>query len=106
MLDIVRYLSSIGPLQLVGLMGFLVYLFSFGWVQIGWLDGNSAKYSLCNVLAASLVAVSLFAEFNLSSALIQGSWIFIGLFGVVKRLTRKGSRSSRSFRPLSSRKVA
>ena len=56
MFELLQYLSAIGPLQLIGVLGFLVYVLAFGWVQFGWLDGNSAKYSLCNVLAASLVA--------------------------------------------------
>lgn len=102
MFEILQYLSLIGPLQLIGLLGFLVYVLAFGWVQFGWLDGNSAKYSLCNVLAASLVAISLFVEFNLSSALIQGSWILIGLFGLMKRCFRKGTQTSHHVKSLSS----
>lgn len=105
MFEILQYLSSIGPLQLIGLLGFLVYMSGFGWVQIGWMDGNGAKYSLCNVLAASLVAISLIAEFNLSSALIQGSWIFIGLFGLLKRQYHKGVSTSQSDLPLPSQEV-
>lgn len=105
MFEILQYLNAIGPLQLIGLLGFLVYILAFGWVQIGWMDGNSAKYSLCNVLAASLVAVSLIAEFNLSSALIQGSWILIGLFGLVKRQYNKGVSTSRSAPPRPSQEV-
>jgi len=91
MIEMEQYLSGIGPLQFTGLLGFLVYISSFACVQMGWMDGNSATYSLCNVLAASLVAISLFAEFNLASALIQGSWILVGLIGVLKRLNRKGA---------------
>ncbi len=93
----------VGSLQLIGLLGFLVYMLAFSWVQIGWMDGNGAKYSLCNVLAASLVAVSLIAEFNLSSALIQGSWILIGLVGLVKRQVLKVA--SQGSAPVSSQEV-
>ncbi len=105
MFEIIQYLSAIGLLQMIGLLGFLVYMLAFGWVQLGWMDGNSAKYSLCNVLAASLVAVSLFAEFNLSSALIQGSWILIGLFGLIKRQLCKSTSASSPIAPLSSHEV-
>ncbi len=105
MFELLQYLSAIGPLQLIGVLGFLVYVLAFGWLQLGWLDGNSAKYSLCNVLAASLVAISLFAEFNLSSALIQGSWILIGLFGLVKRRFRNGTCTSQLIKPLSSQEL-
>ncbi len=89
MIDIWQYLGEIGSLQIIGLMGFLIYMMSFGLVQIDHMDGNGRNYTLCNMLAASLVAVSLFAEFNLSSALIQGSWILIGFVGLLKRQLRK-----------------
>ncbi len=85
MIDLIEYLTRLGPYQFVGLLGFLTYLGAFGSVQFGLLDGNSTTYSLANVLAASLVAVSLAAEFNLASALIQGSWIVIGLAGLALR---------------------
>ena len=73
------YLANLGPLELAGVCGFLIYLLVFSAVQFSVLNGNSAAYSFFNVLAASLVALSLLAEFNLSSALIQASWILIGL---------------------------
>ena len=63
-----EYLGTLGAFQLTGIVGFVVYVFAFGRVQFGWLDGTSATYSALNVLAASLVAISLLAEFNLSSA--------------------------------------
>ena len=80
-----QYVGEIGPFQIVGVFGFLVYLLAFGGVQFGVLNGNGAVYSLYNVIAAVLVSVSLIAEFNLSSALIQGSWIVIGLIGLARR---------------------
>lgn len=87
MYDLLGYFGSIGPLQIVGLAGFLVYIGAFGAVQFGRLDGNGTTYSVCNVLAASLVGISLLAEFNLSSALIQISWISIGVMGIARRLS-------------------
>lgn len=91
-----EYLGLIGPLHLAGVLGFIIYLLAFGKVQFGQMDGNSVTYSLCNVVAASLVAVSLIAEFNLSSALIQGSWIVIGLVGLSKRLFANRSQNSQT----------
>ncbi len=85
MFDSFYSVTALTPYQCVGVLGFLTYLFSFGAVQFGILDGNSTTYSLCNVLAAVLVAISLIADFNLASALIQGSWIVIGLTGLALR---------------------
>lgn len=94
MYDLFQYFSGLGAYQLVGVLGFLTYLFAFGSVQLGLLDGNSTTYSLFNVLAALFVAISLTAEFNLASALIQGSWIIIGLTGLALR-ARKAWPSTR-----------
>ena len=82
------YLSELGPCQLAGLAGFVLYIFSFSAVQFNWIDGNSAVFSITNIAAASLVAISLIADFNLASALIQGSWIVIGMAGLTLRLRR------------------
>lgn len=83
-----EYLSTLGPLELTGVCGFFVYILSFGAVQFSLLDGNGIAYSVLNVLAASLVAVSLIAEFNLASALIQASWIAIGISGLSLRVAK------------------
>jgi hypothetical protein len=88
------FLADLGPYQLAGLIGFVLYIFSFSAVQFNWIDGNSAVFSLTNIAAASLVAISLIADFNLASALIQGSWIVIGLAGLALRLRRPVRRLS------------
>lgn len=82
------FLSELGPYQLAGLGGFALYICSFSAVQFNWIDGNSCGYSITNIAAASLVAISLIADFNLASALIQGSWILIGMTGLALRLRR------------------
>lgn len=84
-----QYLSTFGYLQVIGVVGFLFYIFSFACVQFGLLDGNGQLYAFYNVIAASLVAISLIAEFNLASALIQCSWIVIGLVGLTRRSLTK-----------------
>ena len=38
MSDILQYLCSIGMLQLIGLIGFLVYMLAFVWVQFVWVQ--------------------------------------------------------------------
>jgi hypothetical protein len=87
------YFSNLGALEIAGVIGFFFYIGSFGAVQFGLLNGNSAAYSVLNILAATLVALSLLAEFNLSSALIQTSWIAIGLVGLALRVVRTVKRS-------------
>lgn len=98
MLGVNDYLSSIGTLQALGETGFMAYMFAFASVQMNWMDGNGIAYTLWNMLDASLDGISLIAEFNLSSALIQASWVLIGLVGLTRRIARKRTahKSSRS----------
>lgn len=91
------YLSTLTVTQVTGVIGFFIYIASFSAVQIGMLSGNGVRYALANVIAASLVLVSLTADFNLASALIQISFISIGIFGIAKRLIRKPSRFNSQF---------
>lgn len=85
MYEISNYVAGLGFYECIGVTGFICYVTAFGSVQLGLMDGNSAPYSLLNILAACLVGISLFADFNLASALIQGSWIIIGLIGLALR---------------------
>ena len=77
-----------GMFRALGVFGFLVYIGSFAALQLRLIDGNGLAYSLANLVAASLVLISLIYDFNLASALIQVSWIIVGVVGVGIRLWR------------------
>ena len=72
--------------RILGVAGFLTYVINYTCLSLRLLSGDSIPYFLANTLAASLVLISLSAEFNLASALIQGFWICIGLVAIVLRL--------------------
>ena len=75
-----------GMFQALGVCGVLVYIGAFAALQLKMIDGNSLTYTAMNLAAASLVLISLIYDFNLASALIQISWIIIGLVGLLVRL--------------------
>ena len=75
--------------QIIGIIGFISYVSGYAAVQFGFLDGNSLLFSLTNICSASLVLISLTETFNLASALIQISWICIGITGILLRLNRQ-----------------
>ncbi len=66
-------------LQIIGLLGALLYLASYAAVQTGRLDGNGSLYALANTAAAALVLTSLFESYNPACAIIQVTWLIIGL---------------------------
>lgn len=88
--------------QIAGVIGTLVYISSYFLVQMGWIKAPGYSYCIFNIIAASLVGISLFYEFNLASALIQMSWILISIAGISKLVffnhssSRKRRRRRRS----------
>jgi len=71
-------------LELTGVAGFVFYMLSYTLLQLGKISGQCYTYTLLNILAASLVLVSLIHQFNLASALIQVSWIAISIVGIIR----------------------
>ena len=67
-----------------GLVGVAFYLGSYAALQAGVLRGSGYAYAILNLIAASLVLVSLFTEWSLSSAIIQVSWIVISVVGLTR----------------------
>ena len=67
-----------------GLLGVGFYVASYAALQFGLIRGSSPIYTLMNLAAASLVLVSLFVDFNLSSAMIQIMWIVISIVGLTR----------------------
>lgn len=78
--------SGIDLHQAAGLAGFSVYVTNYLLLSLAVLDSRASAYFGLNILAASLVLVSLSADFNLASALIQSFWIVIGATAIGLRL--------------------
>ena len=73
----------------IGVVGFVVYVGGFSLLQTGHLSGNGMTYALSNVVAATLVLISLINAFNFASFLIQISFITSGLYGAGRQLFGK-----------------
>lgn len=82
-------METLTLLQICGLAGVAGYIGSFVAVQFQLLRGDSCAFSVLNILSASLVLISLTEHFNLASAIIQISWIVIGVSGLLFRLVRR-----------------
>ena len=68
----------------VGMLGVALYLGSYAALQTGFLRGQGYLYPAINMAAAGCVLMSLMSNFNLSSAIIQISWIVISIIGIAR----------------------
>jgi len=81
--------------QIIGVIGTVIYISTYFLVQISWIKAPGYSYCLLNIMAASLVGISLLFEFNLASALIQASWILISIIGITKLVYNNKSKRKR-----------
>lgn len=96
MTDILPFALSADVCRLLGVAGFLTYVVTYAALCLRVITGDCTIYFVGNTLAAALVLISLSADFNLASVLIQGFWICIGLVAIVLRLRRQGGSIQRA----------
>lgn len=68
----------------VGLTGVGVYLTSFALMQLGIIKGQSYVYASMVIIGASCVMFSLTTAFNMSSFVIQFSYIVLSIVGMTR----------------------
>jgi paired small multidrug resistance pump len=52
----------------------------------GRLDMRRPLYSLLNAIGAALLLISLTVDFNLGATVIEGCWLAISFYGLVRSL--------------------
>ena len=73
-----------------GLLGVAMTLVAFYLLQAGKLRGDGLTYQLLNAFGAFAVLLSLLYAFNLSAFVLEGLWLLISIYGIVRgRRTRR-----------------
>lgn len=70
--------------NILGIIGVLIVLFYYFLLQIGKCASDSLGFSLGNFIGSILLLISLWYNWNLASVVIEVSWLFISLYGIVK----------------------
>ncbi|HEX9641284.1 MAG TPA: hypothetical protein VGB13_08220 [Candidatus Krumholzibacteria bacterium] len=70
----------------IGAAGVVCIVGSYALLQARRLRVEGARYSLLNAMGASLILVSLVADFNASAALVEGFWLMISLWGLLRAM--------------------
>jgi hypothetical protein len=69
----------------VGLVGVGIILAAYFANQQRWLRSEDWRFPAANLVGSLLILVSLYAEWNLPSVVIEVFWIAISVFGLVNR---------------------
>lgn len=81
-------LANISPAEVIGVIGFCLYVTNYCMLTTRVLTGNCITYFVVNLCAAGCVLIGLTASFNLASVMIQVFFIVLSLIGIVLRLRR------------------
>lgn len=68
--------------DVLGLVGVALILLAYLLLQLRRIDPQSAAFSGLNAVGAALVLLSLYYDFNLPAAVIEGAWLLISLYGL------------------------
>jgi CRP-like cAMP-binding protein len=68
----------------LGHLGAAFYIGSYAALQSGLIRGSSYTYAILNLIAATLVLISLTNAFNAASTVIQVFWILISIVGITR----------------------
>jgi hypothetical protein len=71
--------------DLAGTAGVILVVGAYLLLQLERVASNAHSYLIANALGASLILLSLFAEFNLSAFLMEFFWLAISLLGLLRR---------------------
>ena len=69
----------------IGLIGAGVFVVAYLANQARWLRSDDWRFPAANLAGAILILVSLFAEWNLPSVVIEAFWAAISVYGLVNR---------------------
>lgn len=66
----------------IGLLGAVVVLAAYFMLSAGKMRADTYVYPLMNMLGSICVLISLGWQWNLASAIINGTWVLISLVGM------------------------
>jgi hypothetical protein len=67
-----------------GFVGAALIIVAYFANQSGWLRSSDWRFPAANLLGAVLIFASLFVQWNFPSAVIEGFWIAISIYGLMR----------------------
>ena len=73
---------DLAPHDVIGICGTLMVGLAYLATQMRWLNSDDLAFPLVNLGGSVLISYSLYHNFNLASALMEGFWIAISVLGI------------------------
>lgn len=75
--------------DIIGLIGVMMVLWAYLWLQLDKIDKDSWIFSAANFIGAVLILVSLWHTMNFASFVIEVIWLLISSYGLIKCYRRR-----------------
>jgi hypothetical protein len=72
----------VSPVDIIGLVGVGLIILAYILLQAERVKHSSLLYLGANGLGAGLVLFTLYFDFNLASAVVEGFWVAVSVYGV------------------------
>ena len=72
-----------------GTLGSGLIILAYFLNQVGRLTATDIRYPLVNLIGAVLILLSLIAEWNLPTLVIESFWVVISLYGIWSYLAKR-----------------
>lgn len=82
-----------GLIDFLGNIGVLILMIAYLMLQLNRLKASGLAYSLLNFLGATLIIISLIADFNLSAFVMEVFWVLISMVGIIRYFSVKTLKS-------------
>jgi len=70
----------------IGIIGVILVLIAYMLLQVDKMSQDSVSYSVLNIIGSILILYSLFYYWNLSSFVVEISWLIISFYGLFKSI--------------------
>jgi hypothetical protein len=75
-------MSGISGFDVIGVIGTAFIIVAYFATQQGWVKASDWRFPLANLVGAMLILVSLWADWNLPSFVMEIFWLAISLYGL------------------------
>ena len=75
--------------DIIGVIGAAIAIGAYFATQQEWLRATDWRFPFANLIAAIMILVALFADWNLAAFVIESFWLAISVYGLIRYASRR-----------------